>query len=484
MNPTEQLGKCAAAAVVVLLSLAAATRGATVPPPNMLVILVDDMRWDDPGCAGHPFSKTPNMDRIAREGARFLNAFAVTPLCSPSRATLLTGLYPHTHGITDNTERSVRSHHLPTFPQSLQRAGYETAFLGKWHMGNDDSPRAGFDHWVCLKGQGSTFDPELNVNGSSRKEAGYVTDVLHRHAMDFLRRPRTKPFLLYFAHKAVHPETVQRADGSLSDPNAANFIPTERHRHLYAGEKIPRRPNALVAPQGKPALQRPIAGLPPLSPATGSTDESILGRLRMLAAVDESLGEMLRWLEKSGRLDRTLIVVTSDHGYFYGEHGLSVERRLAYEEGIRIPLLMRLPGVINPGSEPAGIALTLDLAPTLLELGHAASPAGLQGRSLVPVFKGAAAAWRGDFLIEYFTDTVFPRIHKMGYQAVRSERWKLIHYTELPGMDELYDLEADPYELKNRAADPQARDELGRMKSALTRLVKETAGTTTTSNLP
>jgi N-acetylglucosamine-6-sulfatase len=145
---------------------------------------------------------------------------------------------------------------------------------------------------------------------------------------------------------------------------------------------------------------------------------------------------------------------------------------------------MRLPGVIKPGSEPGGIALTLDLAPTLLELGHAAAPAGLQGRSLVPLFKGTAAAWRSDFLIEYFSDTVFPRIHKMGYQAVRNERWKLIHYAELPGMDELYDLEADPYELKNRAADPQARDELGRMKSALTRLVKETAGTTTTSNLP
>ncbi len=442
-------------------------------PPNMIVILVDDMRWDDLGCAGHPFSKTPHMDRIATEGARFLNAFATTPLCSPSRACLLTGLYAHAHGITDNTERSAQSHKLVTFPQALQKAGYQTCFIGKWHMGNDDSPRTGFNHWVCLKGQGSTFNPEVNVNGSSRKETGYVTDILHRHAMKFLQQPRTKPFLLYFAHKAMHPEMTQRADGSVSDPAASNFIPAERHKNLYAGATIPRRTNALAAPQGKPALQRTLGDLPPLSPQTGSTDESILGRLRMLAAVDESLGEILRTLEKSGKLDRTLIVVTSDHGYFYGEHGLSVERRLAYEEGIRIPLLMRLPGVIQPHSTPAEVVLTLDLAPTLLEFGRTASPMPLHGRSLVPLFKDKPTAWRSDFLIEYFTDKVFPRIHQMGYQAVRSERWKLIHYTDLTGMDELYDLKSDPYEMKNLIADPKAQATIEELRNRLTHLMKE-----------
>ena len=461
-----------------LLALAFALNAAAAPGksarPNILVILVDDMRWDDLGCAGHPFSKTPNMDRIAREGARFLNAFATTPLCSPSRASFLTGVYPHKHGITDNTDRSPASHRLTTFPPLLQRAGYQNAFIGKWHMGNDDSPRPGFDLWICLKGQGSTYDPELNINGRSRKESGYVTDVLHRHAMEFLKQPRTKPFLLYFAHKACHPETTQRADGSLSDPNASNFIPAERHRNLYAGLPIPRRPNALAAPQDKPALQRATAGLPPLDPATGSTDESILGRLRMLAAVDESLGEMLGLLEASGQLDRTLIVVTSDHGYFYGEHGLSVERRLAYEEGIRIPLFMRLPGVIKPRSEPAEMVLSLDLAPTLLELAHVPLPAMLHGRSLLPLFQGGAAAWRTDFLVEYFSDKVFPRINQMGYQTVRTARWKLIHYTELAGSDELYDLQTDPYEMKNLVRDPGTRDALLQMQSNLTRLLKET----------
>lgn len=471
----EPFRKRVTALVFGLATLAAVSPSPAATPPNILVILVDDMRWDDLGCAGHPFSKTPNMDRIAKEGARFLNAFAVSPLCSPSRATLLTGLYPHTHGIIDNTERSAQSHKLATFPQSLQRAGYETAFVGKWHMGNDDSPRAGFDYWVCLKGQGSTFDPELNVNGSSRKETGYVTDILHRHALDFLKQPRTKPFLLYFAHKAMHPETVQRADGTLSDPNASNFIPAERHKNLYAGEKILRRPNALVAPQNQPALQRQIGDLPPLGPKTGSPDKSILGRLQMLAAVDESLGKILQLLEQSGELDRTLIVVTSDQGYFYGEHGLSVERRLAYEESIRIPLLMRLPAMIKPGSKPAEIALTVDLAPTLLDLAGITANTPLQGRSLLPIFKGEAGNWRNEFLVEYFTDTVFPRIRQMGYQAVRDTRWKYIHYIGLQNMDELYDLQTDPFEMSNQINDGQSQKELQRMRSALDRVVKATS---------
>lgn len=459
-------------AIASLVALLMTAFSIVAAPTNLLVVLVDDLRWDDLGCAGHPFSKTPHMDRVAREGARFLNAFAVTPLCSPSRATLLTGQYPHTHGITDNTERSAQSHKLTTFAPSLQRAGYETAFVGKWHMGNDDSRRPGFDHWVCLKGQGSSFDSEMNVNGASVKTTDHVTDALHEQAMTFLKQPRAKPFLLYLAQKAMHPETVQRADGSLSDPNASTFIPAKRYEQLYAGAKVPRRPNC-VTPQNKPALQRSIGNLPTLGPATGSSDETILGRLRMLAGVDESLGALLRQLERSGELDRTLVVVTSDHGYWYGEHGLSVERRLAYEEGIRIPLLMRLPDVIKPGITPKEMALTLDLAPTLLELAGAAPLASAQGRSLVPLFNGTATNWREDFLIEYFTDTVFPRIHQMGYRAVRTTRHTFIHYIELPGMDELYDLEADLYQLKNLVNDPAAKAVLANMQSRLKRLTTQ-----------
>jgi N-acetylglucosamine-6-sulfatase len=183
--------------------------------------------------------------------------------------------------------------------------------------------------------------------------------------------------------------------------------------------------------------------------------------------VDESLGELLQLLTQSGELDRTLVVVTSDHGYFYGEHGLSVERRLAYEEGIRIPLFMRLPRIIKQGITPAQMVLTLDLAPTILELAGAAPLAGQQGRSLVPILAGQAPPWRTEFLIEYFSDTVFPRIQHMGYQALRTDRWKLIHYTELTNMDELYDLDSDPYEIKNRIADHAAQDALQKLRLQL-----------------
>jgi N-acetylglucosamine-6-sulfatase len=191
----------------------------------------------------------------------------------------------------------------------------------------------------------------------------------------------------------------------------------------------------------------------------------------MLAGVDESLGGLLHWLDQSGELDRTLIVVTSDHGYWYGEHGLSVERRLAYEEGIRIPLLMRLPAVISPHSEPSQLALTLDLAPTLLNIAGAAPLPVTQGRSLLPVLRGEAGEWRDDFLIEHFSDNVFPRTAGLGYQAIRSTTHKLIHYTDLTGIDELYNLESDRYEMENLVNDPSAQAKLIEMRARLERLL-------------
>ena len=412
--------------------------------PNIVVVVVDDLRWDELGVAGHPFVKTPHIDRIAREGARFANAFATTPLCSPSRASLLTGLYARTHGIVDNTDRSERSHQLATFPRALHGAGYETAFIGKWHMGVDDSPRPGFDDWVSMKGQGETNDPELNDNGRRARVAGYVTDIFTDRALAFVGRPRRKPFLLYIAHKALHPNLAQAADGSVTNIGEGGFIPAARHQDLYAGNVPPRRPNAGVAPIGKPALLRRTLDLPPLGPATGTDDATIRDRWRMLAAVDESVGRILAALERAHQLDDTVFVLTSDHGYFYGEHGLSVERRLAYEEAIRIPLFIRYPRVIKAGLTPTPFALTIDLAPTLLELAGTAPPADMQGRSLVPVLEGRSPTWRDSFLIEYSSDTVFPRMVTMGYDAVRGERYKYIRYRELKGMDELYDLGSTP----------------------------------------
>ncbi len=418
--------------------------------PNIIVILVDDLRWDEIGCAGHPFVRTPNIDRIAREGVRFRNAFCTTPLCSPARASLLTGLYTHHHGILDNTNRSQASHQLKTFPRLLQQSGYETGYVGKWHMGNDDSARPGFDYWVSMKGQGTSFDPMLNVNGHRSKHKGHTTDVLNEKAVEFVEQQRGKPFCLYVAHKALHPELVQHDDGSISDPAAARFLPARRHEKLYEADAIPRRLNVLDTLAGKAALLQKIEGLPALSRETGTSDETVRDRLRMLAAVDDGVGQLFSALTKSRQLDNTVIVLTSDHGYWYGEHGLSVERRLAYEEGLRIPLLISYPAEFKPGSLVDEFALNVDLAPTLLELAGAKPQTQMDGVSLVPLLEGnGSEKWRSSFLIEYNTDTVFPRVHKMGYRAIRTKRWKYIQYNDLKGMNELYDMQNDPYEMEN-----------------------------------
>jgi N-acetylglucosamine-6-sulfatase len=450
------------------------------PRPNIVFVLIDDLRWDE---VDYPFVAFPSLQRIAREGVRFRNAFVATPLCSPSRASFLTGQYAHKHGILDNTDRSPRSHEMTTFLRLLHGAGYETAFIGKWHMGVDDSARPGIDHWVSVKGQGRYIDPEFNVNGKRSVFRGYFTDILNRFAVDFLKRKHTKPFVLYVSHKSVHPDLTQYADGSVSDSNADKFIPAERHRNHFGAGEIPRRPSYGKPPEGKPALERRIGDLPPLGPGTVTSDESIRKRLRMLASADEGLGEILAVLERQGQLDNTLIVCTSDEGYFYGEHGLSTERRLAYEESARIPLYMRVPGSIDWGTGPASrrgsvvdpFVVSIDMAPTFLEIAGAPAANDMDGRSLVPLLRGDHVEWRTSFLIEYFSDRVFPRIANMGYQAVRTDRWSYIHYVDLEGMDELYDLHRDPYQMKNLIADPSAQPALQHLKGELDRLVRESS---------
>ena len=457
-------------ALVTWLAAALAAAAETKARPNVVFVLIDDLRFDE---IDYPFVELPNIQRLAREGARFRNAFVTTPLCSPSRASILTGQYAHAHGITDNTDRSPRSHALVTFPRLLHDAGYETAFLGKWHMGVDDTARPGFDHWIGVKGQGRYLDPELNVNGERRVVGGYFTDILNGFALDFLKRPHAKPFLLFLAHKAVHPDLTQNADGSVSDPNAEDFVPAERHRALYANAAVPHRPNHGKPPVGKPALERRFPGRPAFGPGTATSDETIRDRLRVLAAVDEGLGRMLEALEASGQLEKTIVVFTSDEGYFYGEHGLSVERRLAYEESARIPLLVRWPSLIKAGRSIDEHVLSIDLAPTLLELGGAPRPPAMHGRSLVPLLRGERVPWRESFLIEYFSDRVFPWVAHMGYQAVRTRRYKYIHYVELAGMDELYDLDADPYELANCAGTDRGQAALRQLKPELEKLLAE-----------
>ncbi len=445
----------------------------TAERPNIVMVVVDDLRWDELGYMGHPFAKTINIDRIACEGVRFRNAFVTTPLCSPSRASVLTGQYAHNHGITDNTDRSKSSHELVTFPRLLHEAGYETAFIGKWHMGNDDTVRPGFDHWVSLKGQGTSFDPEINENGTRTKYTGYTTDILSEKAVNFIKKQHENPFCLYLAHKALHPETVQFDDGSISDPTASNFMPADRHKDWYEDDPIPRRLNYYDDLSGKPALLRKIDDLPPLGPETGSSDEDIKGRQRMLAAVDEGIGDMMTALADAGHLDNTVFIFTSDEGYWYGEHGLSVERRLAYEESARIPLVIQYPKMVKPGTIVDEMVLGIDFAPTIMELAGLTPAPEMDGQSLVTLLKGIKPDnWRKSFLIEYYSDIVFPRVRNMGYKAVRTERYKYIHYIELEGMDEMYDLKSDPYEMKNIINDQAYEGKLSELRAELEKFIE------------
>jgi N-acetylglucosamine-6-sulfatase len=269
---------------------------------------------------------------------------------------------------------------------------------------------------------------------------------------------------------------IQNDDGSLTPlaGQPGGFVAAERHRGRYKGRAMPRRANAFVPPLDKPALLQRIPGLAPLGKATATTDEEIRGRLEMLLGVDDSLGRIVATLARKGILDDTLVVFTSDHGYFYGEHGLNEERRLAYEETIRIPLIVRFPRLARARATPAEMALSIDVAPTLLDVAGVTPGSGIQGRSLVPVLTGTASGWRSSFLIEYFSDTVFPRIRTMGYSAVRTARHKYIRFRELKGMDELYDLETDPHEMTNLIAQPEARDLLPQMQAELERLLDAT----------
>lgn len=437
-----------------LISVIILIANVAVAQPNIVFVLVDDMRWDDYGKGGHPYLKTPNIDRLATEGITFQDAFCSTPLCSPSRANFLTGQYAHHNGITDNTARDAQSHQLQTFPRLLDAAGYETAFFGKWHMGNDDSPRPGFDHWVAMQGQGEAIDPQLNINGKRQVVKGYVTDVLTDQAMEFLKKKRTAPFLVYLSHKALHPNVQQRNDGTTANIGEGGFVAAYRHKGTYAASMFKRRPNHGVAPTDKPALMRTLGNLPPLGPATATSEQTIRDRAEMMLGVDESLGRIMELLSAQGQLDNTIIVLTGDHGYWYGEHGLNEERRLAYEESLRIPLLMRYPNAIRAGSSSEAMVQSIDIAPTMLSLAGARVPKTMDGVSLTPLFKSKPGEWRKSIYVEYYTDIVFPRTYKMGYDAVRTERYKYIKYRDLTGMDELYDLEKDPYELNNLLLTP------------------------------
>jgi len=430
--------------------------------PNFLVILIDDLRYDEFGAGGHPYMRTPHIDRLAQEGALFERAFHTTPICSPNRASIVTGQYASRHGIIDNVARDAMSHRLPNYHLELQRLGYETAHIGKWHMGNDGMPRPGYDCWVSYDGHGRLVDPRLNHDGRYVQHRGYVTDIMNELALEFLERPRDRPFSLFFAHKAVHPDAAQAADGTI---RVDGYVAAERHRDLYRDAVFPKKPNMCSVREvirQKPAwteclaLKSAEAARAILSAIHSGEQEEIRQRARMMASVDEGVGAILGLLERQGKLDDTFIVFLGDNGYFFGEHGLGPERRFAYEEGIRSPFVVRYPRKVKAGSRPRELVICQDIAPTLIRLAGGRPGPQIQGRSLLPLVerrtRGAGVPWRKSFLIEYWAEQAMPWLVAMSYKAIRTDRYKYIHWVNrgrAGELDELYDLDRDPWETRN-----------------------------------
>ena len=467
-------------------------------PANVIVFLIDELRYDEVIREARPsFVETPNIDSLAAEGVSFSNFYTVSTICSPNRASLLTGQHPAMHGVVDNTDRSQLSHQLPTFAVALHEAGYDTAFVGKWHMGNDPTPRPGFDYWAAIPGQGRMWDPELWKQGRLQTMKGYVTDVLTDEAVTFLRQARDKPFMLYLSHKAIHPDARQNTDSSVDLAFGMRYEAAPRHQGRYADQPISFPPNVqsmTVDPPGKPVLARALArkrsqenvakwGSILTLDATADTRRR---RAEMLLSIDDSVGRIIEEVRRQGKLDDTLIVFTSDNATNVGEHGLTVERRLPYESVIHLPFIMYYKGWLSEGSTTLdALALNIDIAPTLIEAAGLAPSTAIQGRSLKPLVASAdkpnngkpVSNWRQSFLIEHRPDErPFSWLLDMSYLAVRDHNLKYINWLRYPNEPELYDLAKDPYEQHNLIHDPRYQANLPALRRELGRLVLESRG--------
>ncbi|MCP4577719.1 MAG: sulfatase, partial [Deltaproteobacteria bacterium] len=393
--------------------------------PNIIFILTDDHRWDALSCMGHPFIRTPNLDRIAGEGVLFENAFVTTSLCSPSRASFLTGNYAHTHGVvTNHTPWDNRN---TTFIELLKNAGYDTAFIGKWHMPGKGLPKLrGLDRFISFTkegGQGVYYNCPLIIDGRETERKGkYITEDLTDFALKYIRQKRDNPFCLYLSHKAVHfgfrpPEHLARLydDVDLKLPPESDTWVTLTNNHMFVGAPLPMN-----------MLYRNYC--------------------ETVVSVDEQVGRILKKLEDMGIIDDTIIIYAGDNGHLWGEHGL-YDKRLAYEESIRIPFMVRYPKLINdPGRRSGRMVLNIDLAPTILDLAGVGIPSGMQGRSARPILTSANASGRKSWLYEHFP--VFP-IPIPGITAVRTEDYKYIEYQNDIRPKELFDVRNDPGEKNN-----------------------------------
>ena len=446
---------CAAAAV-----LCGAARAGAAERPNFVFIVTDDQRWDALGVvqrelgnkARFPWFETPNLDRLANEGVRFRNAFVTYSLCSPARASFLTGQYNHQNGVYNNYSPFPARN--TTYADILRKAGYGTAFIGKFHHGKQKGPRPGFEYNATFLDQGIYNDCPFEVNGEMVQTKGWVDDVSIDYAIDYLKNAKDKPVCLWIGFKSPH------------EPN----IPPQRTQKLYAGKSSKVVPNML-----EPAVFRHSSEdaerkrLAEAALREGGEIKPNLEWFRCIKAMDDAVGRLLKALDEMKLADNTVVVFTSDNGFYLGEHCLG-DKRSAYDESLRIPMLVRYPERFPKGKVIDDMVLNIDIAPTFLDLAGVPVPPCMQGRSLAPLAEGKAGEWRESFLAEYFIDREYPNTPT--WVAVRTPSAKLVKY---PGHDEwteLFDLAADPYEINNLAKDPAHRSLLGDMESELSRQIQ------------
>lgn len=434
---------------------------------NVIFILTDDHRYDAMGfLKGQSWLQTPQMDRMAAEGVHFKNAFVTTALCSPSRASILTGVYAHRHRIVDNNTPIPQG--TTFFPSYLQKNGYKTGFFGKWHMGAEtDEPKPGFDQWVSFRGQG-TYLPSpngLNVNGKKVPQKGYITDELTQYALDWMRTiPKDQPYFLYLSHKAVHSE----------------FIPADRHKGKFKDQKFVYPPTMQAS--GEMAQHRPMwvqnqrnswHGVEYPYHSELDIEDYYKRYAETLLAVDESIGAVFDELRKRGELDSTLVIYMGDNGFAFGEHGL-IDKRTAYEESMRVPMLARCPELFSGGKTVKEVVANLDIMPTVFDVTSTPVPNGLDGRSWLPIVQGRSTEWRKELLYEYYWERNFPQTPTM--HALREDRYKFIRYQGIWDVDELYDLQEDPLESRNLIFSEKHQEIVKRMREKLFDILEETGG--------
>ena len=408
--------------------------------PNFVYVFTDDQRWDalsvvqkEQGEKGRfPWLKTPNLDRIAAEGVRFRNAFVVNSLCAPSRASLVTGQYGHVNGVTNNhTPHPEGNISVATL---LRPAGYVSGYFGKWHHGNQSGKRPGFDTSASFVGQGVYFDCPIEVDGVKTPSKGFVDDVTTEYASNFIKANKEKPFLMILGLKTCH----------------GPFTPPPRNAKDYEGTLARSTPN-----YGIPPVYAKVGPNGAKGKATDAKEvPTNLGMFRGINSVDDNVGKLLKLLDDLKLTEDTVFVFSSDNGYYLGEHNLG-DKRTAYEESMRIPMLLRFPRAVKAGRTEDRMVLNVDPAATFLDLAGLPVPTAIHGRSWKPLLEEKHTDWRDSFFYCYFYEKGFGSPLTT---AVRTAEAKLIKY---PGHDEwteVFDLKADPYEIKNLAADPAYAD--------------------------